>query len=464
MIKVPRQTKILLISTYEIGHQPFGLASPAAWLRRDGFSVNAVDCAIQPFPEQLAREADLVAFYLPMHTATRLAAGMIPRVWSLNPQTHICCYGLYAPMNDDFLLQLGVQTIIGGEFETDLRKLAREIDNSKSSIKNIESPHSVTISFERQQFVLPDRSDLPELRKYAQLCCKNASPKITGYTETTRGCKHLCRHCPIVPVYGGRFRVIQPEIVLADIRQQVEMGAQHITFGDPDFFNGPTHAVKIVRVLHDEFPQLTYDVTIKIEHLLKHREHLTVLRDTNCAFVTSAVEAVDDQILQIFDKGHTRADFVATAKEFSEIGLALNPTFVTFNPWISLGGYFDLLKLLAELNLVTQVSPIQLAIRLLIPNGSRLLELPETQQILGEFNRELLTYEWAHPDPRMDELQRGVMQLVDRGSKRNLSRTEIFAHIWDAVNAIAGTDEPLPELAEIPGRAEIPYLNEPWYC
>src|SRR3972149_9838662 len=98
--------------------------------------------------------------------------------------------------------------------------------------------------------------------------------RTVGYTEASRGCKHLWRHCPIVPIYEGRFRIVQREVVLADIRQQVEAGARHITFGDPDFLNGPGHALAVARGLHAEFPGLTFDVTAKIEHLLRHRDRL----------------------------------------------------------------------------------------------------------------------------------------------------------------------------------------------
>ena len=83
-----------------------------------------------------------------------------------------------------------------------------------------------------------------------------------------------------MPIYGGRLRVIQRDVVLEDVRRQVAAGAQHITFGDPDFFNGPGHSIPLVRALHAEFPDLSYDVTIKVEHLLKLSELLPVLRDT----------------------------------------------------------------------------------------------------------------------------------------------------------------------------------------
>src|SRR5688572_33277631 len=95
------------------------------------------------------------------------------------------------------------------------------------------------------------------------------------------------------------FRSVVPvEVVLEDIDQQVAAGAAHITFGDPDFFNGPTHARKIVEALHREHPSLTYDAIIKVEHLLAHRELLPVLAKTGCLFVTSAVESVDDLVLE----------------------------------------------------------------------------------------------------------------------------------------------------------------------
>nr|MBA2596091.1 radical SAM protein [Chloroflexia bacterium] len=109
--------KIVLISTYELGRQPFGLASPAAWLRDAGADVTCLDLAVARMDEREMAVADLVAFYVPMHTATRLAATFIERVKRLNPDAHLCFYGLYAPVNEDYLRELGADSILGGEFE-----------------------------------------------------------------------------------------------------------------------------------------------------------------------------------------------------------------------------------------------------------------------------------------------------------------------------------------------------------
>src|SRR5277367_6229516 len=299
---------ILLISTYELGRQPFGLASPAAWLRAAGERVTCVDLSREALDEEDVRAADLVAFYVPMHTATRLAVALLPAIRELNPRAHLCFYGLYAPVNEAYLRGLGVETILGGEFEEGLVSVARRLQGPKSGLVvradgGVETPpfrvqEEPVISLAREKFVTPDRSGMVPLEKYARLVMPDGVTRTVGYTEASRGCKHLCRHCPIVPVYNGVFRVVDREVVLADIRQQVAAGAEHITFGDPDFFNGVGHAMPLVEALHREFPHVTYDATIKVEHLLRHQNCLGKLRETGCLFVTSAVESVDDAVLE----------------------------------------------------------------------------------------------------------------------------------------------------------------------
>ena len=456
---------VVLINTYELGRQPFGLASPAAWLKERGAAVTCVDLAVQPLDCSAVASANLIAFYLPMHTATRIATRIVGQVRQINPTAHLCFYGLYAPVNESFLRKLGADTILGGEFEQGLCSLVERL-SANGSPRGQEQPEPV-ISLARQKFMPPDRSGLPGLDRYAALVV-DEDRRTVGYTEATRGCKHLCRHCPIVPVYKGSFRVVQREVVLADIRRQVEAGAQHITFGDPDFFNGPTHAISIVQDLHQEFPEVTYDVTIKVEHLLKQADLLPTLKETGCLFVTSAVESIDPVILEIFDKGHTREDFVQVVSRFREIGLALNPTFVTFTPWTTLGGYLDLIKLLLDLDLIDNIAPIQFAIRLLIPAGSRLLELPAVQELVGDFDEQGLSYPWAHPDPQVDRLHQDVLAAVQEGQAQGECRRAIFRRVWKLAHE-AYEDKmfelsAVSELDQAPPRSSIPYLTEPWYC
>jgi len=432
---------VVLVSTYDLGRQPFGLASPAAWLRRAGHEVQAIDLSRGPLSNDAVAAADLIAFYLPMHTATRLAMPVIARVRGINPAAVMCAYGLYAPLNADLLRQHGIAVVLGPEAEEDLVDLASGVSAT---------PALKTIA--RLAFIQPDRAGLPSLDRYASLQMAVGSSKIVGATDATRGCKHRCRHCPIVPVYDGQFRAVPVDVVIADIRAQVEQGATHISFGDPDFFNGPTHSRRIVEALHREFPSVTYDAIINVEHLVAHRELLPLLSASGCLFITSAVEAVDDEVLAKLEKGHTRADFILAAKLCREAGLTLVPTFVAFTPWTTIDGYMDLLRIVADLDLVANVAPVQWGIRLLVTWESRLLELPDIRAVIDAFDANTLTYPWTHRDPRVDLLQQQVMALA--GVRAARSRDAIFATVC--------------ELAQVnlflPARSAIPYMNEPWYC
>jgi radical SAM superfamily enzyme YgiQ (UPF0313 family) len=460
---------VLLISTYEMGRQPFGLASPAAWLREAGAAVRCFDLSVDTLSPEVVQTAELVAFYVPMHMGTRMAVPVIEQVRRANPRAHLCCYGLYAPVNEAYLRGLGVETILGGEFESGLVALVERLAlaGNGGSAQGSLSPNSgqPLISIDRQEFLVPDRSGLPDLTQYAHLRLAGDRQQLVGYTEASRGCKHLCRHCPIVPVYGGRFRIVRSEVVLADIRQQVAAGARHITFGDPDFFNGPGHALPLVRALHREFLDLTYDVTIKVEHLLKHANQLETLKATGCLFVTTAVESFDDRILACFDKQHTLADFETVLRRCREIELLLVPTFVAFTPWTTLTGYRDFLAEIVRLDLVDQVSPIQCAIRLLIPPGSKLLELPEVQNSIGILDERKLSYVWHNPDPRLDALQADLEYLVQSCAAQEIPRREVFRRIWE--RAYRGVGDPLGKipLPNLPPNPRfVPYLTEPWYC
>ena len=452
---------IVLISTYELGRQPFGLASPAAWLRKRGHAVVCLDLSRQSLDEAAARAAGLIAIYLPMHTATRLAAKLLPQLRELNPHAHLCCYGLYAPMNAEYLRTLGAATILGGEFERGLVQLVERLQGGDCS-DTLPQAEPI-VSLDRLTFEIPDRSGMPALERYAHLIVPGGGFRLVGSTEASRGCKHLCRHCPIVPVYKGVFRIVSRDVVMNDIRQQVAAGAQHISFGDPDFFNGIRHAMDLVEKFHSEFPDVTYDVTIKVEHLKKYEAHLPKLKQTGCLFVTSAVEYLDNAVLQALDKGHTREDFLQVVHVFRELGMILHPTFVPFTQWTTMKSYLDLLRVLYAESLIENVAPIQLGIRLLIPEGSRLLELDEVRGNVGPFDPQSLFYPWKHADPRVDALSETVQAIAADGDRKKESRTMVFERIWKAAHAAAGLEAPSIQTSRT-SPAAIPFLSEPWYC
>ncbi len=169
---------------------------------------------------------------------------------------HICLYGLYALLNADHLLEETIDAAIGGEYEVPLLNLVHALEKEGEPVLFLECARAKSTAgrgYSVRHLLCLNVNRYHHLARYARLEW-GEEWRVVGYTEATRGCKHTCLHCPITPIYSGRFFAVPVDIVLADIRTQVKRGARHITFGDPDFFNGPTHALRIARALHQEFP------------------------------------------------------------------------------------------------------------------------------------------------------------------------------------------------------------------
>src|SRR5207244_5650634 len=324
-----------------------------------------MDLSVEPFDADKVRRARLVAVAVPMHTALRVGVAAASRVRAANPAAHVCFYGHYAALNAEHLLgERHADSVLAGELEDALVALARRLDDPARPPR---------VSLGKLDFPLPARAALPALKKYAHLDREDAA-HLVGYVEASRGCKHGCRHCPIPPVYGRRFFVVPRDVVLADVRQQVTAGAAHITFGDPDFLNGPGHAVAVARALHAELPSVTFDFTAKVEHLLNHRARLRELADLGCAFIVTAAESLSDTVLANLAKGHSRADVLAALHAVRAAGIALRPTWVPFTPWTTLDDYRELLDVVEAHALIDAIDSVQYSIRLLVPPGSLLLE------------------------------------------------------------------------------------------
>jgi radical SAM superfamily enzyme YgiQ (UPF0313 family) len=453
---------ILLISCYELGHQPLGVAMPLAFLERAGYRPQATDIAVESFDADKAAQARFIGISVPMHTALRMGVQVIERIREINPDCHICCYGLYAALNSDYLLQNGADSCVGGEYESALVALVESLESeSDDKITGVARSDSAAEPFlERLPFAVPARDALPTLDQYAMLE-HNGDCRTAGYVEASRGCLHMCTHCPIPPVYDGRFFILPKDVVLEDIRQQVRAGATHITFGDPDFLNGPKHSLAVVRAMHAEFPSLTFDFTAKIEHLLNRGEDLPEFAAAGCLFIITAVESLSDTVLEILAKNHTRAEVEEALGVCRDAGIPLRPTWVAFTPWTTLEDYREVLNFVEANGLVDHIDPVQFAIRLLIPPGSLLAEHPETLPHRGELDEAAFTYRWKHPDPAMDALQKEVLQLVERDTMAETDPAVTFFRILE----LAHGREPADAVCSLPpDRLRTARLTETWFC
>lgn len=450
--------RLLLFSTYEQGRQPLALASAAAALRSAGHLPVLRDTSVDPFEPGDLNGLDGVVVSVPMHTAARLGIELARQIRQHRPDVPIAFFGLYAaPIRDILCAENLADTVISGEAEPGLVRFA-------DALAAGDRPRGLEVSFKRHAYPVPDRSGLPGLDRYARLDPGTGELRLAGYVEASRGCAHTCTHCPLTPVYGGRLRLVSRDVVLADIGQQVDMGAQHITFGDPDFFNAMPHSLELVRELNRCHPGVTFDATIKVEHLLEHAAVLPQLRDAGCLFVTSAFESTNDAILARLQKGHTRADMDQVVPLMRDSGIALRPTWVAFTPWTAAGDYLDMLAFVEEHDLADAVQPVQYGLRLLLPPGSPLIRAVEADGLGGPFDPAGLTVTWANPDPRMDALQHQLARFVEEAAATHGHGGEgaIFEQVKDIAYHVLGGGKP-PTAPSRPAR-KVPGLTESWFC
>jgi hypothetical protein len=454
--------RILLVSTYELGHQPVHVASPAAALRARGHEVRAVDVSVEPFEGALVDWADRVAFSVPMHTAMRMALPLAASVRARRPGLPICLYGLYAAMAPEATAPVA-DLVIAGEYEPALLEWAGG---------GTPGSDGVVVHIGRSRLVTPARDLLPSLESYARLVI-GSEERLAGAVEASHGCAHECRHCPLPVVYEGRFRAVPEDVVLGDVSQLVEMGARHVSFADPDFLNGPRHALRVAEAVHSAFPELSFDCTTKVEHILAHGDLWAAMARWGCLFVVSAFESVDDTSLRILEKGHRAAEESAAVALLRLHGIELRPSWLPFTPWASASELAAMLEFVLAHDLVGNVDAVQYTIRLLLPHGSLLLSSPEVARRLGSFDRERLSWTWEAAEPGLDELQEELASLVETAASgpAATSGEELFAEVQARViSHLAASTSYQPRSAPLRGSVSMgpagprPRLSEPWFC
>jgi Radical SAM superfamily len=410
--------KVLLVSTYELGHQPGSVAGPAGALRARGHDVRCLDLSVEMWDATLGAWADKVGFAVPMHTAARLAREVAPTI-----DGPVAAYGLYAAMCDDVATAL----------------VSRDPDTAL--LRWIEDDPELVVAPS-----LPARDLLPPIERYARLV-QAGEEHLVASVEASRGCAHRCRHCPVPVVYDGRIQINPVDAVVADVAQQVAMGARHVTFGDPDFFNGVHHALRVVRAVHERFPELSFDATVKVEHILAHADVWTEMAASGCLFVVSAFESVNDATLELLDKGHTAAEAGRAVELLRTHGIEIRPSWLPFTPWATIDDVRAILEFVAVHGLVGNVDPVQYTIRLLVPEGSLLLGHLDG---LGPWDARRLTYPWTS---ELDDLQARLAALVEAAGDAPIPET------YDALRREVGL-APLGLTTVV----ESPRLNEPWFC
>ena len=247
--------------------------------------------------------------------------------------------------------------------------------------------------------------------------------------------------------------------IIDDISNQIELGAAHISFNDPDFFNGPKHSLKILEKLNNEFPSVTYDSTIKVEHIIKYKDYFKELNNSNMLFVISAFETTNDLVLEILQKNHTAKD-LNEAIEISKLNnIDIRPTWMPFTPWTETSDLHNIIKLIEKFQLRETVDPIQLTIKLLIPKHSLIIHRPEIKKYLGRYDVESFSYSWSYEHIKVDYLQRSLFNYVVENE--GLDEKDQYLGLVYLIEDLTETNIIYRHNYTY---RDVPKLSETWFC
>ena len=427
--------KILLLSFYDLGKQPKIISELYKKLDNGSNQIDVVDYSIEEKNLTLDNY-DVLGIYASMHTASVLAEQYL-RDRKLPNKLFV--FGLYANVFSEMFSDF--QSI--HSFDSDeLESLLQVQLNPNYSYK-----HTV-----------PDRTILPSITDYSHIV-DGSNNLIAGSVETTYGCKHECTHCPVPIEFKGMFKTFGTEKIITDVTNQVEEGAKHISFNDPDFFNGPKHALKILQLLNEKHPSITYDSTIKVEHILKYPDYFQELKNLNMLFVISAFETTNDHVLNILQKNHSFNDLNKAVELSLENKIDIRPTWMPFSPWTEQNDLISIIKLIENYKLRETVDPIQLTIKLLVPKNSLILKRPEMKEYLLDYDPSSFSYAWKYKFPNIDNIQNELFTYVLQHESEN----EYTQYLGLVDILESHTNETLLNSEKYSQRI-VPKLSETWFC
>lgn len=443
---------ILYVATYDLGHQPqFGAELLGA---ATSGRVTVVDAEKIPRDEvvKAIRETDVLILSAPMYTGASVARDLLTAcAWDLaNTQTIVV--GLYAEVLRDALTTAPVSGL-------DMSRIVfSDTLDAPATLHLIETGEPSLAKRTARRRYLIERRDLIPLDSYRSVNYRGVK-RPSGYLETTVGCRHRCRHCPIVPIFDGRIAINDSQAVVQDAKAQVTSGATHLSFGDPDFLNAPRHTLSILTEIHRHAPEVTFDFTTKISEIVANPGIWQELSHQGLIFVISAVESLSPLVLDRLDKQHLPSDVIRARDLLFGADIGLHPTFCPFTPWSKTSDLVDIASFVASSHLSDVVEPVQLSIELLTPPNSLLLK---DREFFGPYDPGRMGFPPLYSDNALPGLQQRLARIAAQGAERAEDYSRTLASQIEVIQQVSGKPVPIEELTTpAPDPATV---SEPWFC
>lgn len=411
----------ILVSIFEGGYQPINALTGLAALHDAGHDTDFLDAYVDGYDIKKLSQYDTIILPVPLYDSLNSAIQLCKELKAAGCKAETVMFGQYATINAPYLSGRYADHVVSGEWEVPLVSLMNRKAGGTEPVVNVYSHGSTTPEQAVQMLKLrgtmakPLRNMAPNLTKYPQphLVTLMGTEKVVGGIELTRGCHHKCTYCSVYSAYDGKVLLGDVDQILLDVDVLVEQGMEHMTFIDAEFFNATRRSFDALNRIHKRHPSLTFDFTTRVDHILENRDRLTELRDQGVRVITSALEFPKNEVLKQVCKEVDVEDLKEAVRLVQEAGITLNPTFIMFNPWVTLEDFPRFHDFLVETNMENLVDPVQFETRLHLYKGSPLLKNDTVRALRME--EQEFHFDWFHPDERVDDLFRASVTPVEEG-------------------------------------------------
>jgi len=217
---------------------------------------------------------------------------------------------------------------------------------------------------------------------------------------TSRGCPHRCGFCYIESVHDRRWRGMDADAVVDNIKTLVQRFAlECVSFREDNFFVSRTRVERMARRLIEEHAGVKWAASSRIDYFAEYSpEFVDLLRQSGCVLLTFGVESGAQRVLDFVHKDIRVDQVEKVARLVRDHGIRATYHFMGGFPSETTGEFLDTCRLIDVLaGMGVQVLVRELSVFAPYPGIGLMPECVKRGYVAPDNLEDWIEMDWANP-------------------------------------------------------------------
>lgn len=216
-----------------------------------------------------------------------------------------------------------------------------------------------SISRSQRRKMITNLDELPIPFRYESQFTPEQWVEIRG----SRGCYHNCAFCSVGAFYGAadgpKWRGYSVSRMLQEIMHLYNRGARRFYFVDDQFFGPGKEGIARVRSFAQSLLDLGLDIEWQIFCRVDNVDHdlFQLMHQAGLTIVNIGIEGGSQTQLDRMNKRQTVEQIIQSVDTIRQLGLTLIPSFIMFDPYVTLDEIEHNINLIEQLDFITYLGP-----------------------------------------------------------------------------------------------------------